>query len=40
VQIERDAWILGFAMSPEVIPEWVSVQRAALDELRNRAGAP
>jgi DNA-binding transcriptional MerR regulator len=32
VQIERDAWILVVAMSPEVIPEWVSVKRAALDD--------
>lgn len=32
VQIERDAWILAVALSPEVIPEWVSVKRAALDD--------
>jgi DNA-binding transcriptional MerR regulator len=32
VQIERDAWMLVVAMSPEVIPEWASVKRAALDD--------
>jgi DNA-binding transcriptional MerR regulator len=32
VQIERDGWILVVALSPEVIPEWVGVKRAALDD--------
>ncbi len=32
VQVERDAWILAVALSPEVIPEWASVKRAALDD--------
>ncbi len=32
VQIERDAWILAVALSPEVIPEWISVKRAALED--------
>ena len=32
VQIERDAWILMVALSPELIPEWVSTKRAALDD--------
>jgi len=32
VQIERDAWILVVAMSPEVIPEWAGAKRAALDD--------
>jgi DNA-binding transcriptional MerR regulator len=32
VQIERDAWILAVALSPEVIPEWASTKRAALDD--------
>jgi DNA-binding transcriptional MerR regulator len=32
VRIERDGWILAAALSPEVIPEWVSVKRAALDD--------
>jgi DNA-binding transcriptional MerR regulator len=31
VQLERDGWILVAALSPEVIPEWVGVKRAALD---------
>jgi DNA-binding transcriptional MerR regulator len=30
VQIERDAWILVTALSPEVIPGWVDQKRAAL----------
>jgi DNA-binding transcriptional MerR regulator len=32
VRIERDAWILAAALSPEVIPEWASVKRAALGD--------
>jgi DNA-binding transcriptional MerR regulator len=32
VQLERDGWILLAALSPEVIPEWVGVKRAALDD--------
>ena len=32
MQIERDGWILVVALSPEVIPEWVGVKRAALDD--------
>lgn len=32
VQIERDSWILVVALSPEVLPEWVGVKRAALDD--------
>jgi len=32
VQIERDAWILMVALSPELIPEWVSTKRGALDD--------
>jgi DNA-binding transcriptional MerR regulator len=32
VQLERDGWILVAALSPEVIPEWVGVKRAALDD--------
>ncbi len=30
VQIERDGWILVAALSPELVPEWVSTKRAAL----------
>jgi DNA-binding transcriptional MerR regulator len=32
VQLERDGWILLAALSPEVIPEWVGVKRAALGD--------
>jgi DNA-binding transcriptional MerR regulator len=32
VQLERDGWILVAALSPEVIPEWAGVKRAALDD--------
>jgi DNA-binding transcriptional MerR regulator len=32
VRLERDGWILVAALSPEVIPEWVGVKRAALDD--------
>ena len=32
VQIERDGWILVAALSPELVPEWVQVKRAALDD--------
>ena len=32
VQIERDGWILVAALSPELVPEWVSTKRAALDD--------
>ncbi len=32
VQIERDGWILVAALSPEVIPEWAGVKRAALED--------
>ncbi len=32
MQLERDGWILVAALSPEVIPEWVGVKRAALDD--------
>ena len=32
VQLERDGWILVAALSPEVIPEWVGVKPAALDD--------
>jgi hypothetical protein len=36
VQIERDGWILVVALSPEVIPEWVSVKRAAVALMASR----
>jgi DNA-binding transcriptional MerR regulator len=32
VQIERDGWILVVALSPELVGEWASVKRAALDD--------
>jgi DNA-binding transcriptional MerR regulator/RimJ/RimL family protein N-acetyltransferase len=32
VRVERDAWILAIAMSPDLIPEWVRTKRAALDD--------
>lgn len=32
VQIERDAWILLVALSPELVPEWVSEKRSALTD--------
>ena len=32
VQIERDGWILVAALSPDLVPEWVSTKRAALDD--------
>ena len=32
VQIERDAWILVAALSPEQVPEWANVKRLALDD--------
>ncbi len=32
VQIERDAWILVVALSPELVPEWAGTKRAALDD--------
>ena len=32
VQIERDGWILVAALSPQLVPEWVRVKRAALDD--------
>ena len=32
VQIERDGWILVVALSPELVGEWASVKRGALDD--------
>jgi DNA-binding transcriptional MerR regulator len=32
VQIERDAWILVLALSPELIPPWVAEKKAALTD--------
>ncbi len=32
VQIERDAWILVVALSPEVVPGWVQVKTAAMTD--------
>jgi DNA-binding transcriptional MerR regulator len=32
VQIERDGWILLVALSPELVPEWVSEKRSALTD--------
>jgi DNA-binding transcriptional MerR regulator len=32
VRIERDAWILMVALSPELVMEWAKVKRAAMDD--------
>jgi DNA-binding transcriptional MerR regulator len=32
VQVERDAWILASALSPEIIDEWVEQKRKALED--------
>jgi DNA-binding transcriptional MerR regulator len=33
VQIERDAWILASALSPELVPVWAEQKKKALDDL-------
>jgi DNA-binding transcriptional MerR regulator len=36
VQIERDAWILVVALSPEVVPEWVQEKTSAMADPKFR----